>query len=54
MTKNALRARGDVRKTERAEWEMSWIREEWGEPARADTQIILPADPTQLTLAFTE
>jgi hypothetical protein len=53
-TKEALRAGGDLFRAARLEWEMSWIREEWGKPISPDTRIILPAQPTQLTLALSQ
>jgi hypothetical protein len=54
LTKEALRARGDLFRAARLEWEMSWIRDEWGGRGSPDTPIILPAQPTQLTLALSQ
>ena len=54
MTKEALREGGDLFRAARVEWEMSWIRDEWGEPGSPNKPIILPAQPTQLTLALTQ
>jgi hypothetical protein len=53
-TKEALRAEGDLFRAARLEWEISWIRDEWGERTSPDTRIILPTQPTQLTLPLTQ
>lgn len=50
-TKQALRRQGEPFRAARLDWEMSWIREEWGEPV-APRSRMLPAPPVQLSLGL--
>ncbi len=53
MTRDGLCARGDTLGAAGLDWEMSWIREEWGGPV-APRSRMLPAPPVQLSLGLWE
>jgi hypothetical protein len=49
---NAMRAKGDQFSLYRLEWEMSWLREAWDQPATPPSAPPPLKEPAQLSLEF--
>jgi TIR domain len=52
MMANAMRAKGDQFSLYRLEWEMSWLREAWDQPATPPSAPPPLKEPAQLSLEF--